>query len=463
MISLNVEVSEPPLRSGDRSLSEYFRCPARLSALTTSKRLRSDEGFFRFGDAIGYGRCDGALGRSVTDLLPDVSALVTCENNHLRLPFDLSEVVTNLRRERYGRSSDGIVTRVAASAASRSLYYFLRPMLSVGVRKHLQRIRLRDWNRIPFPHWPVDFTVEQLMGNVMRLILKNTGASRIPFIWFWPDGAPSAGILTHDVETPAGQAFSDQLMDIDDSFGFKSAFQVVPEIRSHAPGAFLKHLRSRGFEGNVHDLNHDGNLFRDRKQFQQRASSINRYLRQFDAVGFRAGAMHREQDWFDALDVSFDMSVPNVAHLEPQRGGCCTVMPYFVGNLVELPLTTIQDYSLFHILGDYSIALWREQIDSILSRNGLISILTHPDYLIEKRARAVYVELLSHLRRLRDEGKVWFALPGELNRWWRNRELMTLVADGDSWIIEGPDSDRARVAYATLEDDRLVYELDELS
>ena len=53
------------------------------------------------------------------------------------------------------------------------------------------------------------------------------------------------------------------------------------------------------------------------------------------------------------------MSVPNVAHLEPQRGGCCTVMPYFVGDVLELPLTTIQDYSLFHILGDYSTTLWK--------------------------------------------------------------------------------------------------------
>ena len=62
--------------------------------------------------------------------------------------------------------------------------------------------------------------------------------------------------------------------------------------------------------------------------------------------------MYREQQWFDAFEFSYDMSVPNVAHLEPQRGGCCTVMPYFVGDILELPLTTTQDYSLFHILGD---------------------------------------------------------------------------------------------------------------
>ncbi len=113
--------------------------------------------------------------------------------------------------------------------------------------------------------------------------------------------------------------------------------------------------------------------------------------------------MYRRQDWFAALEFSYDMSVPNVAHLEPQRGGCCTVMPYFLGDVLELPLTTAQDYSLFHVLGDYSTTLWQEQIELILEHNGLISFIAHPDYLIEPRARDVYTDLLRLLVRLRAE------------------------------------------------------------
>ncbi len=55
------------------------------------------------------------------------------------------------------------------------------------------------------------------------------------------------------------------------------------------------------------------------------------------------------------------MSVPNVAHLDPQRGGCCTVMPYFIGDILEIPVTTIQDYTLFNILNDFSTRIWKEQ------------------------------------------------------------------------------------------------------
>ena len=125
-----------------------------------------------------------------------------------------------------------------------------------------------------------------------------------------------------------------------------------------------------------------------------------------------------------------------------------------------LPLTTIQDYSLFRILGDYSIAIWTEQIRRIVQENGLISILTHPDYLLEDRARSVYQDLLTHLVRERAASKLWITLPAEVDSWWRNRHQMTLVPAGDSWRIEGPASHRGQVAYAVLEEGKCVYTLD---
>src|SRR3974377_2217094 len=100
------------------------------------------------------------------------------------------------------------------------------------------------------------------------------------------------------------------------------------------------------------------------------------------------------------------MSVPNVAHLDPQRGGCCTVMPYFVGNILEIPLTTTQDYMLFHLLNDYSLDLWRMQTEAIMQKNGLVSFLIHPDYIIEKRARGTYRDLLTFLRQLRSRERL---------------------------------------------------------
>jgi hypothetical protein len=443
----------------DPTLSDYFRCPEEFANLITGGSASANSGFFEFGKGvICYGQyVDAAPAKRIGKGLPDASQSVIIEAGRYSLPFDLAQVAGNLRHERYLNSSSGHENGSTEASTSRRLYYFLRPFLPVRVRKHLQRIRLKGWDEIPFPRWPVDFSVECLMDQALSMILRSSGVRSIPFIWFWPDGVPSGAMMTHDVEASGGLGFCSELMDLDDSFAIKSAFQVVPEVRYEAGKDFLDNVRSRGFEVNLHDLNHDGSLFLEKREFLRRAARINRYLKEFRTEGFRAGAMYRNQNWYDAFDFLYDMSVPNVAHLEPQRGGCCTVMPYFIGKVLELPLTTIQDYSLFHILGNYSVDLWKLQIDLIRKRNGLISFIVHPDYMVEKRARDVYTELLRHLIQLRDQRKIWIALPGEINRWWRNRSQMNLVRAGDGWKIEGPGSERARIAYATLAGDRVVY------
>jgi hypothetical protein len=202
-------------------------------------------------------------------------------------------------------------------------------------------------------------------------------------------------------------------------------------------------------------------LFRKSEQFLERAVKINSYGAQFGASGFRAAVLYRNQMWYDALKFSYDMSVPNVAHLDPQHGGCCTVMPYFIGDMLELPVTTTQDYFLFHILNDYYIDLWKQQANLIMEKHGLISFIIHPDYTLEPRERQVYQALLAHLTFLREEKGVWIPTPGEVNRWWRQRAEMVIIEDGKNARIEGPGKERARIAYASRDDGRLVITLEE--
>jgi hypothetical protein len=269
-------------------------------------------------------------------------------------------------------------------------------------------------------------------------------------------------MLTHDVETPAGAAFVPRLMETDDAFGFKASFQIIPEKQYPVSPALLELIRARGYEVNVQDLAHDGNLFDGREQFLRRAKSINRYLKEYGARGFRAGRLYRNADWYEAIDMDYDMSIPNVAHLEAQRGGCCTVFPYFIGNILELPVTTTQDYSLFHVLGDFSIGLWKKQLSLIMARHGLASFIVHPDYIQAPKTLDVYKQLLRYLGELREEKKVWAALPREVNRWWRARSRMSLRRENGNWVVRGEGSERARIAYARIVNDRLVYTVDHL-
>ena len=206
----------------------------------------------------------------------------------------------------------------------------------------------------------------------------------------------------------------------------------------------------------MHDLNHDGHLYKTRKQFLKRAARINAYGRQYGARGFRAGVLYRKQLWYDALDFDYDMSVPNVAHLDPQRGGCCTVMPYFLGNLLELPVTTTQDYSLFNILNRYSTDLWEQQIGFIMDMHGLMSFVIHPDYIMTARARRTYQELLSVLVHLREHKQVCINTPNEVNHWWRQRSAMRLAECDGGWVIEGEGKERACIAYAREQEGKLA-------
>lgn len=450
----------------NQALSDYYRfSPDSLLPTTTTAICASgDVGFFQFGiNNICYGRSQSGVAASIAGSA-QFNALKDIHGNGAEVifPFDFSEVVENLRRERYRQRVSGSKV-FAESDAARNLYYTIRGRLPVSIRQQLQRFYFRDWQELAFPHWPVDFTVDNLHEEFLRLLMEISGVKKVPFIWFWPEGANSCLILTHDVETSAGRDFTSQLMDLDDSYGFKGSFEVVPEERYQVSDEFEEQIRSRGFEFNIHDLNHDGGLYRDREEFLRRAARINTYSHRFGARGFRAGSMYRNQDWYDVFEFSYDMSVPNVAHLDPMRGGCCTVMPHFIGNIVELPVTTTQDYSLFYILKDYSINLWKQQLGLIRGRNGLISIISHPDYLIDRRARSVYESLLDHLRQMTVGEQIWTALPKDVDLWWRARSEMKLVPRGNEWEIVGPGKDRARVAYAMLEGDRLVYKLAEVS
>jgi hypothetical protein len=299
-----------------------------------------------------------------------------------------------------------------------------------------------------------------MLHQLLALSIKARNVKEVPFIWFWPKGASSCAVVTHDVETAAGRDFCTQLMDLNDSFGIKSAFQIIPEKRYPVPQSLLESMRERGFEVNVHDLTHDGHLMEDFEEFRRQAVQINAYGRHFGAKGFRSGMLYRNLDWFDALEFSYDMSVPNMGHLDAQRGGCCTVFPFFTGKLLEIPVTMTQDYSLFHILRKYSIDLWKQQIEIIMGKHGLMNFIVHPDYIMEARERAVYEGLLGYLRHLKLDKTVWVTTPGDVDHWWRQRADMRLIEDACGWRIEGPGKEQARIGYAHEENGRLVLTLE---
>src|SRR5260221_9765655 len=122
----------------------------------------------------------------------------------------------------------------------------------------------------------------------------------------WPDGKKFALVLTHDVEGPRGLAKCRRLMQLERELGFRSSFNFVPEGDYAVSKELRQELAKNGFEVGVHDLNHDGKLYRSHAEFTRKAERINQYLKEWGAGGFRSAFMHHNLDWIGQLKVKYD-------------------------------------------------------------------------------------------------------------------------------------------------------------
>ena len=188
----------------------------------------------------------------------------------------------------------------------------------------------------------------------------------------------------------------------------------------------------------------------DRK-FDADLPKIHDYLKRWDAVGFRSPATHRNAEWMHELGCLYDSSFPDTDPFEPQPGGCCSIFPFFFGDVVELPITLVQDHTLFEILRARSVDQWVRKSSWIIRNHGLINLITHPDYLDTCERLALYDEFLGYLER---QHAGWHALPRDVAGWWKARDdLGCEHNDGDGARIVGDAEAPATVAWARLLDD----------
>jgi hypothetical protein len=195
-------------------------------------------------------------------------------------------------------------------------------------------------------------------------------------------------------------------------------------------------IRRAGGEIGLHGIKHDGRLFTDRASFDSNLPLIHRYLGEWGAVGFRSPATHRNADWMPDLGCLYDSSFPDTDPFEPQAGGCCSILPFFLGDLVELPITLVQDHTMWEILERDSIDLWLEKSDWIIANHGLINVIVHPDYVVRASRLDLYDRYLGYLRKAIDAHTGWHVLPRKVAQWWkRRREMSVEDRDGAPRIV----------------------------
>jgi glycosyltransferase involved in cell wall biosynthesis len=302
---------------------------------------------------------------------------------------------------------------------SSRLYYRVKPYLPWRLRMGVRRLIAQRRRRAVQNVWPI-----------------NASAGRAPENWpGWPHGKKFALVLTHDVETARGLEKTRQLMELEKKSDFRSSFNFIPEGEYRVSDGLRAELLQSGFEVGVHDLRHDGKLYWRRSEFPVHARSINHYLTQWNASGFRSGFMLHDRDCLHELKIQYDASTFDTDPFEPQPDGVNTIFPFWVSSgvngdgYVELPYTLPQDSTLFLVLEEKSPEIWKKKLAWIVERGGMALVNVHPDYLgfgkkmdIAEYSASFYAEFLRHISE-NYPGQFWNPLPREIAGWFKENCL----------------------------------------
>jgi len=310
------------------------------------------------------------------------------------------------------------------------LYYAVKPLIPKALSRRLRRIR----NASVMPgalEWPIEPRFVGFQFDLLRNALLGIGSREASFIHFWPYGHRFAFVLTHDVETAAGQAHARAVAELETRYGFRSSFNFVAEGYP-LDYALIDDLRSGGFEIGVHGVKHDGKDFRSESGFMRRAERINRHLQQLGAVGYRSPLTHRNPALMQALDIEYDSSFFDTDPHEPIAGGSMSIWPYRLGRFIELPYTLVQDHTLAAVLGETTPRLWVDKVDYLEANCGMALLNSHPDYLREPTNWSIYERFLQAMAARRS--RYWHAVPRDVARWWRWRTEATSVESLDGAV-----------------------------
>ena len=346
----------------------------------------------------------------------------------------------------------------------------------------------------PFLPWSFRMAVRRFFAQRKRHRLQSTwpidpSTSAPPVNWSgWPDNKHFAFMLSHDVESQVGYDQLEKLLQIEESLGFRSVINFIPEGQYRVSKERLHNLKSRGFEVGVHGLHHDGKLYNNLASFKNRAQRINQYLKSWDATGFRSPLMHRNLDWLHKLNITYDSSSFDTDPFEPQPDGLGTIFPKWIprpngeqrpiansqllipdsngqntskgspisnqqsiisnstspdsnpksqlihhspftihhsniaskAGYVELPYTLPQDSTLYLLLKEQTIDIWKNKTAWIAKHGGMAFVNVHPDYIDfngkgtqSQYPASHYADFLKHVKETYAE-QYWHATPKEV-------------------------------------------------
>ena len=135
-----------------------------------------------------------------------------------------------------------------------------------------------------------------------------------------------------------------------------------------------------------------------------------------------------------ALNIEYSTSTFDTDPFEPHPDGVGTIFPFWAANsspnrsFLEMAYTVPQDFTLFIILREKTIDIWKRKLDWIAEKGGIALLNTHPDYMnfndgrcrMEEYPIRFYEEFLDYVNS-KYEDQYWTTLPKEMARFWKSR------------------------------------------
>src|SRR5256712_8290532 len=201
---------------------------------------------------------------------------------------------------------------------------------------------------------PVECLRTVFLASLVRIV------GPIPRIGFWRRGKTYALSVTHDVETNAGlEKGAKRLMQAEETLKIRSTWNI-PSDRYPLTSSALTMLARNGEIG-AHDTRHDGRLiFLSVEEKKRRLAGCRARLERLvdqRIRGFRAPLLQHNIDLAEALynaGFEFDSSCPSWEILSPtslHSHGVGTIFPFYMRNILEIPVSLPQDHQLIRVAG----------------------------------------------------------------------------------------------------------------
>ena len=278
-----------------------------------------------------------------------------------------------------------------------------------GVARPLMPLFMRHWLQTRYTR-SITCRPQFICADLVELLKSDERAWDQFITSLYPGRYRTAIILTHDVESQKGYDFIPRVIALEQLYGFRGSWNLVPRKYQLRP-EITDLIIASGNEIGIHGYNHDGTLYYSEQRFVKRAVYINQALKRYGAVGFRSPQVHRNLRWLQHLDILYDASCFDYDPYQPFPGGTGSIWPFMAGKFVELPYTVPQDHVLFYTIKKQDISIWKEKVRWLAANHGMVLTLTHPDYLQEKAHLRLYEEFLAYLKEIPD---AWHCLPREM-------------------------------------------------